>query len=1169
MAEKKKKYKAKYSGNVYSTKYEAMLDNRQYLLNPYFRFETKSSKLNHPIENEIPFIESKKRVLTNAGLATGAVISENLLDTIAKYADASGLPVKTALGLAVKESTLGNPTDDKSIYKLLSRPNPEYFKARGTRQNINVLGEALEPRRLVNFYADFDPYLEAIEYVERKNNSKDRYDKKNIELLELGENYADKKAKEYEQQYGNKHVLYNAFKFYKEHPNQYNSGQSNYQQLVNKRAEEVWNSPEIQQWWEEYNLRKNQQADNESTTANYKAEGGKLDSPLEWNNLSMKDRAAYIRKAVSMGLSSLDDIKQDYNIFRKGGPTTEQLKQRFLNTLDQTLKNYNRYNTNEWRKYLTDLAFAESSFIPDSTNSIGAKGYFQLMPAYRSAKWTTPTQQFEELFKLQDANMEYFKKNMTKKDLARANELGIDIYGLVAGAHLGGAPNALKALRGISNAKDANNSSVLGYMKKFSQSSLPASRERGMIPIVDNVKLPVEYPDALTVAPKVNQTVPLVASSATNPKLDIKNDDNISFTGTLPEVVVTPKPKRQDILNPQQLMDQLQALTVPYKPVELPKPPTASERLAQLNTDRTSLLQKDLEDTILRNTLSDNYDQDKLRRDLKDLQFYRRMNNIGAYGGNLYPLGGIAPIMNAPAALKIAWDATKKRLYRTVTPEGYHIPKATMEFIKGDTRDYNAVNPADNEVWAKYLQVPYDKETNFEPAIYRPTMGTATYDDVIKLKDESQILSNDILRQMLNHQKQTGKNTMLIEGNERGLGTYTVSLGEDENGKYISYYDDWDLNPFRGISAALNVPALSKYGDIVPGSHPFTVYGRRYYTDEELQNQKNYGGPLVTQANIYDGTSENSQQLKLGRKFWLDESNNPTWYDTVDPPIDGGSLSEVIVTPTDDQNWLFSKGKYERNSRKPLADRQTKKIVSDYIFQFDNEGGEDYNNRITRLADAIYRTNGVIFRNNDVKEGKHKNRAHYVPNEGTAYINDMHGLFAELAHPYQEWLGNNKAEDEYIDGNYDSDRDPRGGTRYAYPDTFEGETHGFFEPALREYIETGKIGRSLPILDDERAKQKIIPKDWHEVIDSATSWNRQATDKKIIVNPSQLPLLERIKYNLIDYPLLNKSKALREPSVEAANKFRIGGPVLDVMGIIQNAGDFVKFGYDTYNNVYK
>ena len=40
---------------------------------------------------------------------------------------------------------------------------------------------------------------------------------------------------------------------YKRNPNKYNPGQSNYQQLVNKRANEVWGSPEIQDWYRRYN----------------------------------------------------------------------------------------------------------------------------------------------------------------------------------------------------------------------------------------------------------------------------------------------------------------------------------------------------------------------------------------------------------------------------------------------------------------------------------------------------------------------------------------------------------------------------------------------------------------------------------------------------------------------------------------------------------------------------------------------------------------------------------------------------------------------------------------------------------------------------------------------------------------------------------------------------
>jgi hypothetical protein len=89
---------------------------------------------------------------------------------------------------------------------------------------------------------------------------------------------------------------------------------------------------------------------------------------------------------------------------------------------------------------------------------------------------------------------------------------------------------------------------------------------------------------------------------------------------------------------------------------------------------------------------------------------------------------------------------------------------------------------------------------------------------------------------------------MLIKGNGAGLGSYTVSIGEDDKGKYISYYDDWDINPFKGINAEYHIPIISNVENIVPGTHPFTVYGRRYYTNEDvnrINNSKSLGGPLV------------------------------------------------------------------------------------------------------------------------------------------------------------------------------------------------------------------------------------------------------------------------------------------------------------------------------------
>ena len=168
------------------------------------------------------------------------------------------------------------------------------------------------------------------------------------------------------------------------------------------------------------------------------------------------------------------DVLETYpteNIFGKGGKKDSNSKSVFLNSLEQSLREDSRFNSNEWRKFFTDLAKMESSYSPDITNSIGAKGYFQLMPFNRAKAWTNPTQQFHEMYKLTGNNLKYLHKNLTEKDWEWANKRGIDMYGMLAGAHLGGVGNVVKAIRGKGNAKDMNGSSVIGYMTKFSQNS--------------------------------------------------------------------------------------------------------------------------------------------------------------------------------------------------------------------------------------------------------------------------------------------------------------------------------------------------------------------------------------------------------------------------------------------------------------------------------------------------------------------------------------------------------------------------------------------------------------------------------------------------------------------------------------------------------------------------
>lgn len=126
-----------------------------------------------------------------------------------------------------------------------------------------------------------------------------------------------------------------------------------------------------------------------------------------------------------------------------------------------------RYDTPEWKAFWTKLAKRESSFNPQIMNSIGAKGYFQLMPFNRSATWQNNTQQFAEADRL----IRRMEASLTQADLKKAEALGLNKQALLAGAWLGGVGGVRAALRGKTRA-DMNGTTVMSRMKDFNNLSV-------------------------------------------------------------------------------------------------------------------------------------------------------------------------------------------------------------------------------------------------------------------------------------------------------------------------------------------------------------------------------------------------------------------------------------------------------------------------------------------------------------------------------------------------------------------------------------------------------------------------------------------------------------------------------------------------------------------------
>ena len=185
----------------------------------------------------------------------------------------------------------------------------------------------------------------------------------------------------------------------------------------------------------------------------------------------------------------------------------------------------------------------------------------------------------------------------------------------------------------------------------------------------------------------------------------------------------------------------------------------------------------------------------------------------------------------------------RKRLYDNIVPFGYDEPmlRLSQALFNSNTGrpKYNDFREA---AWGMYLgladkDMKASKYDRFEFSPWRPTKGTPVgnvyrikHSDVYPELDPNNMLNDYALYSMLTSKKQ---NYNTVDRSAQFMGIYTIGKGQDKRGKYISYYDDWDLSPLTnyGSDQSLGV------------GKPFTLYDRRYYTDEQaIAALKKYAG---------------------------------------------------------------------------------------------------------------------------------------------------------------------------------------------------------------------------------------------------------------------------------------------------------------------------------------
>lgn len=206
-------------------------------------------------------------------------------------------------------------------------------------------------------------------------------------------------------------------------------------------------------------------------------------------------------------------------------------------------------------------------------------------------------------------------------------------------------------------------------------------------------------------------------------------------------------------------------------------------------------------------------------------------------------------------------DAIRYRLYNNIFPFAYN--NASGRLFSAIFKNKPALDESINmafysgneqlldDLWGTYLQIP-ENQRRFKrvltPSRYKPSNSSnpnATYYSAPLNESERQyIVENGILH---------GKNKNAPKLLNPDFGNYTVSRGRDKKGDYVSYWDTWDLNPFRGVTKIDNKYikklGLDKVEDLSMGiGKPFDLYDRIYLDDYYGVTGKDKGGVYLPEV---------------------------------------------------------------------------------------------------------------------------------------------------------------------------------------------------------------------------------------------------------------------------------------------------------------------------------
>lgn len=279
----------------------------------------------------------------------------------------------------------------------------------------------------------------------------------------------------------------------------------------------------------------------------------------------------------------------------------------------------------------------------------------------------------------------------------------------------------------------------------------------------------------------------------------------------------------------------------------------------------------------------------ELRRRLKRFgdgkdEFTQQMKRPATTGGTGY----------IPDNFGQEWiDTIRKRLYRNITPFGYHDPisrtfNAVVRNLPDNTRksenkrisDSNPEASALDAIWATYLNIPENQRRNIDSKynISKTKNGYYRFNNPGMIFNFEQDLSPQGLYSL------PGRKAIMMSGI---LGNYVTGLGRDTKGDYMFYSDSslnsdgmpniktgWDINPYsntvdkdieetteeygrygqskKNLSYRIGKTLFGKVEDLSMGiGTPVPIYDRIYLDDYYDVQEKGKGAIYLPEVTVY------------------------------------------------------------------------------------------------------------------------------------------------------------------------------------------------------------------------------------------------------------------------------------------------------------------------------